>query len=120
MTFDETMPKSGSVINQCVHCANYCVFELDDIRHILEAGKRPQILCHHCQKLFSPGPDVSNSDKGEDSDADKLDSKQHSLSAAANDQKSNQSDQSDPQFAQPISWIWKSRFITQINRRSNL
>jgi len=52
----------GVIINRCTHCTTYCVIALDDLHHVLADGKRPQIACHHCDKLFSPGPDLNITD----------------------------------------------------------
>lgn len=48
---------NGIIINRCIHCMTYCVITIDDIHRALKQGGLPQIKCHHCQRLFSPGPD---------------------------------------------------------------
>ena len=59
MTLATTTSADELIVNKCAHCATYCVIALDDLHPVLAAGKRPQILCHHCQKLFAPGPDMN-------------------------------------------------------------
>ena len=59
MTLATTPSADGLIVNKCAHCATYCVIALDALHPVLAAGKRPQILCHHCQKLFTPGPDIN-------------------------------------------------------------
>ena len=59
MTLATTTSADGLIVNKCAHCATYCVIALDDLHPVLAAGKRPQILCHHCQKLFDPRPDIN-------------------------------------------------------------
>jgi len=49
---------SGMIVNRCVHCATYCMISVDDMHRALAQGNRPRIECHHCQKLFTPGPDI--------------------------------------------------------------
>ena len=63
MTLATTTSAEGLIVNKCAHCATYCVIALDDLHPVLAAGKRPQILCHHCQKLFAPGPDINVPDE---------------------------------------------------------
>ena len=63
MTLATTTSADGLIVNKCAHCATYCVIALDDLHPVLAAGKRPQILCHHCQKLFAPGPDMNVPDE---------------------------------------------------------
>ena len=63
MTLARTTSADGLIVNKCAHCGTYCVIALDDLHPVLAAGKRPQILCHHCQKLFSPGPDMNVPDE---------------------------------------------------------
>ena len=63
MTLATTTSAEGLIVNKCAHCATYCVIALDDLHPVLAAGKRPQILCHHCQKLFAPGPDMNVPDE---------------------------------------------------------
>ena len=63
MTLATTTSADGLIVNKCTHCATYCVIALDDLHPVLAAGKRPQILCHHCQKLFTPGPDINIPDE---------------------------------------------------------
>ena len=64
MTVAKTTFTDGMIINKCSHCATYCVFALSDLKNVLVAGKRPQIMCHHCQALYVPGPPIDISDKG--------------------------------------------------------
>ena len=63
MTLATTTSADGLIVNKCAYCGTYCVIALDDLHPVLAAGKRPQILCHHCQKLFSPGPDMNAPDE---------------------------------------------------------
>ena len=63
MTLATKTSADGLIVNKCAHCATYCVIALDDLHPVLAAGKRPQILCHHCQKLFAPGPDINVPDE---------------------------------------------------------
>jgi hypothetical protein len=63
MTLATTTSADGLIVNKCAHCATYCVIALNDLHPVLAAGKRPQILCHHCQKLFAPGPDINVPDE---------------------------------------------------------
>lgn len=63
MTLAKTTSADGLIVNKCGHCATYCAIALDDLHPVLTAGKRPQILCHHCQKLFTPGPDINVPDE---------------------------------------------------------
>ena len=63
MTLATTTSADGLIVNKCAHCGTYCVIALDDLHPVLAAGKRPQILCHHCQKLFAPRPDMNVPDE---------------------------------------------------------
>ena len=63
MTLATTTSADSLIVNKCEHCATYCVIALDDLHLVLAAGKRPQILCHQCQKLFTPGPDINVQDE---------------------------------------------------------
>ena len=63
MNLATTTSADGLIVNKCAHCATYCVIALDDLHPVLAAGKRPQILCHYCQKLFTPGPDMNLPDE---------------------------------------------------------
>ena len=63
MTIATTSSADGLIVNKCVHCSTYCVIALDDLHPVLAAGKRPQILCHHCQKLFAPRPNINVPDE---------------------------------------------------------
>ena len=63
MTIATTSSADGLIVNKCLHCATYCVIALDDLHPVLAAGKRPQILCHQCQKSFAPGPNMNVPDE---------------------------------------------------------
>lgn len=77
MTLATTTSADGLIVNKCAHCATYCVIALDDLHPVLAAGKRPQILCHHCQKLFAPGPDMNVPDEELSPPADRAPAVKH-------------------------------------------
>ena len=77
MTLTTTTSTDGLIVNKCAHCATHCVIALDDLHPVLAAGKRPQILCHHCQKLFTPGPDINVPDQELSRPADSTPSVKH-------------------------------------------
>ena len=88
----------GLIVNKCAHCATYCVIALDDLHPVLAAGKRPQILCHYCQKLFTPGPDMNLPDEKLSRPADSAPPVKHDDQpvVAANDA-AHQPDQTAPE-----------------------
>ena len=98
MTLATTTSADGLIVNKCAHCATYCVIALDDLHPVLAAGKRPQILCHHCQKLFAPGPDMNVPDEELSRPADCAPSVKHDdQPAVAADRAAHQSGQTAPE-----------------------
>ena len=98
MTLATTASADGLIVNKCAHCGTYCVIALDDLHPVLAAGKRPQILCHHCQKLFSPGPDMNAPDEELSRPADSASAVKHDDQPAfAADNAANQSGQTAPE-----------------------
>ena len=98
MTLATTTSADGLIVNKCAHCATYCVIALDDLHPVLAAGKRPQILCHHCQKLFAPGPDMNVPDEELSRPVDSASAVKHDDQLAlAADHAANQSGQTAPE-----------------------
>jgi hypothetical protein len=98
MTLATTTSADGLIVNKCAHCATYCVIALDDLHPVLAAGKRPQILCHHCQKLFAPGPDMNVPDEELSPPADSAPAVKHDDQPAVTaDHAAHQSGQTAPE-----------------------
>ena len=98
MTLAIKTSADGMIVNKCAHCATYCVIALDDLHPVLAAGKRPQILCHHCQKLFAPGPDLNVPDEELSPSATSAPTVKHDdQPAVAAGQAAHQSDQTTPE-----------------------
>ena len=98
MTLATTTSSDGLIVNKCAHCATYCVIALDDLHPVLAAGKRPQILCHHCQKLFAPGPDMNVPDEELSPPADNAPAVKHDdHPTVAADHAAHQSGQTAPE-----------------------
>jgi len=98
MTLATTTSADGLIVNKCAHCATYCVIALDDLHPVLAAGKRPQILCHHCQKLFTPGPDMNLPDEEMSRPADSAPPVKHDdQPAVVANHAAHQSDQAAPE-----------------------
>ena len=98
MTLATTNSADGLIVNKCTHCATYCVIALDDLHPVLAAGKRAQILCHHCKKLFAPGPDMNVPDEELSRPADSASAVKHDDQLAlAADHAANQSGQTAPE-----------------------
>lgn len=98
MTLATITSSDGLIVNKCAHCATYCVIALDDLHPVLAAGKRPQILCHHCQKLFAPGPDINVPDEELSRPSDSPPAVKHDdQPAVAADHAAHQSGQTAPE-----------------------
>ena len=98
MTLATTTSADGLIVNKCAHCATYCVIALDDLHSVLAAGKRPQILCYHCQKLFAPGPDMNVPDEELSPPADSAPAVKHDdHPTVAADHAAHQSGQTAPE-----------------------
>ena len=97
MTLATITSADGLIVNKCAHWATYCVIALDDLHPVLAAGKRPQILCYHCQKLFAPGPDMNVPDEELSPPADSVPAVKHDdQPAVATDHAAHQSGQTVP------------------------
>ena len=111
MTLATTTSADGLIVNKCTHCATYCVIALDDLHPVLAAGKRAQILCHHCQKLFAPGPDMNVPDEELLRPADSASAVKHDdQPAVAADHAANQSGQTTPENKLAVSSASRTAF----------
>ena len=111
MTLATTTSADGLIVNKCAHCATYCVIALDDLHPVLAAGKRPQILCHHCQKLFAPGPDMNVPDEELTPPSDSaLAVKQGDQPTVAADHAAHQSGQTAPENKPAASFARRKTF----------